>query len=269
MAANISCADAIAKIDAGDTGEWTVEGYVTAIIEAPSPAYGNLTFWMADAADGGNVFEVYRLSYGDAAAADIPVVGDKIAVTATLKKYTPKSGDPIYETNKIKGFEILVKGEGARWTSDDITAIVATVAEATEVAKELAQNDTTARYYEITCFVGTAYDWESQFKNQSFFIVDEAGTKSDLQAFRVSISKQENAVKKGDKVKIVGRLNHAVTSKGNDAYRVVNCALTMIERAQGIEDIVLTEKAQKVMVDGVVYIVRDGKMYNALGTQVR
>ena len=38
---------------------------------------------------------------------------------------------------------------------------------------------------------------------------------------------------------------------------------------QGIEDVVLTEKAQKVMVDGVVYIVRDGKMYNALGTQVR
>lgn len=38
---------------------------------------------------------------------------------------------------------------------------------------------------------------------------------------------------------------------------------------QGIEEVVLTEKAQKVMVDGVVYIVRDGKMYNALGTQVR
>ena len=38
---------------------------------------------------------------------------------------------------------------------------------------------------------------------------------------------------------------------------------------QGIENIQLTEKARKVMVDGVVYIVRDGKMYNALGTQVR
>lgn len=39
--------------------------------------------------------------------------------------------------------------------------------------------------------------------------------------------------------------------------------------AQGIENIVLTEKAQKVMVDGVVYVIRDGKMYNALGAQVR
>lgn len=41
------------------------------------------------------------------------------------------------------------------------------------------------------------------------------------------------------------------------------------QEAQGIENIVLTEKAQKVMVDGVVYVIRDNKMYNALGTQVR
>ena len=41
------------------------------------------------------------------------------------------------------------------------------------------------------------------------------------------------------------------------------------ECAQGIENITLTEKAQKVVVDGVLYIVRDNKMYNAQGTQVR
>ena len=39
--------------------------------------------------------------------------------------------------------------------------------------------------------------------------------------------------------------------------------------AQGIENIVLTEKAQKVVVDGVLYIVRDNKMFNVQGTQVR
>lgn len=39
--------------------------------------------------------------------------------------------------------------------------------------------------------------------------------------------------------------------------------------AQGIENIVLTEKAQKVVVDGVLYIVRDNKMFNVQGAQVR
>ena len=38
---------------------------------------------------------------------------------------------------------------------------------------------------------------------------------------------------------------------------------------QGIENVVLTEKAQKVVVDGVIYIVRDNKMFNLQGAQVR
>ena len=40
-------------------------------------------------------------------------------------------------------------------------------------------------------------------------------------------------------------------------------------KEQGIENVVLTEKAQKVVVDGVLYIVRDNKMFNVQGTQVR
>lgn len=38
---------------------------------------------------------------------------------------------------------------------------------------------------------------------------------------------------------------------------------------EGIESVVLTEKAQKVMVDGVLYIVRDNKLFNVQGAQVR
>lgn len=37
----------------------------------------------------------------------------------------------------------------------------------------------------------------------------------------------------------------------------------------GIENIVLTEKAKKVVVDGMVYIVRDGKLFNMTGAQVK
>ena len=39
--------------------------------------------------------------------------------------------------------------------------------------------------------------------------------------------------------------------------------------ATGVENVVLTEKSQKVVVDGQVYVIRDNKMYNVLGTQVR
>ena len=58
---------------------------------------------------------------------------------------------------------------------------------------------------------------------------------------------------------------------------VIEIDFTAIEGVQvrwtpselGIENVVLTEKAHKVVVDGVLYIVRDNKMYNAQGTQVR
>ncbi len=38
---------------------------------------------------------------------------------------------------------------------------------------------------------------------------------------------------------------------------------------EGIENVVLTEKAKKVVVDGMVFIVRDGKMFDLTGAQVR
>ena len=42
-----------------------------------------------------------------------------------------------------------------------------------------------------------------------------------------------------------------------------------LSQGQGIENIVLTEEVQKVVVDGVIYIVRDNKMFNIHGAQVR
>jgi hypothetical protein len=40
-------------------------------------------------------------------------------------------------------------------------------------------------------------------------------------------------------------------------------------KEQGIENVVLTEQAQKVVVDGVIYIIRNNKMFNLQGAQVR
>lgn len=66
----------------------------------------------------------------------------------------------------------------------------------------------------------------------------------------------------------------------DDTYKGTPCKLIELDLSnpeqyrwkvaeQGIENVVLTEKAHKVIVDGVLYIVRDNKMYNVQGTQVR
>ena len=68
-----------------DGAVYSITGYVTSIQTAYNSQYNNVSFWMADAADGGNVIEAYRAAC--ASAEDAPIVGDKVTVTGSLTKY--------------------------------------------------------------------------------------------------------------------------------------------------------------------------------------
>lgn len=68
-----------------DSTIYAISGYVTEIKTAYSDQYHNITFWMADAADGGQVIQAYRAAC--ASAEDAPIVGDKVTVTGALSKY--------------------------------------------------------------------------------------------------------------------------------------------------------------------------------------
>ena len=64
---------------------YTIQGYVTAIQTAFNSTYKQVSFWMADTENGGNVLQAYRAVCET--AADAPAVGDKVAVTGKLTKY--------------------------------------------------------------------------------------------------------------------------------------------------------------------------------------
>ena len=64
---------------------YMVEGYVTYIQTAWSSTYKNITFWMADTQDGGNVIEAYQCVANTQAEA--PNVGALVRVTGQLTKY--------------------------------------------------------------------------------------------------------------------------------------------------------------------------------------
>lgn len=62
--------------------------------------------------------------------------------------------------------------------------------------------------------------------------------------------------------------------EGEEGARTINLDFSDPDKyswsaTTGIENIVLTKEAQKVVVDGVLYIVRDNKLFNVQGTQVR
>jgi hypothetical protein len=75
------------------------------------------------------------------------------------------------------------------------------------------------------------------------------------------------------KFKDVPGWGEETTYKGTPCYDLeIDLSQDYIWKAniqEGIENVVLGEKAQKVVVDGVLYIIRDNKMYNVQGTQVR
>lgn len=92
----LTCAEAAAACTETESADkYIVRGYVTTLVNGGySTTYKNATLWMADAADGGNVIQAYRLT--PVATADQQVkVGDYIEAIGTLKKY--------YSTPEITG----------------------------------------------------------------------------------------------------------------------------------------------------------------------
>ncbi len=63
---------------------FAIRGFVTSIATAYNPSYGNISFWMADTQNGGNVLQAYRCGVD---ATSIPNVNDYVEVTGQLTKY--------------------------------------------------------------------------------------------------------------------------------------------------------------------------------------
>ena len=140
-----------------------------------------------------------------------------------------------------------------------------TVAEAVEIGMALADNAKTEKDYVVAGYVVKAYEPSEGYTDQTWFMADEAGAFGEFEAFRCT---PDSHVAEGDYMYVKGKIQKYV--KDDKAQiEIGNGTATHGEAPQGIENIELTNEAQKVMVDGVMYIVRDGKMFNVQGAQVR
>jgi len=140
-----------------------------------------------------------------------------------------------------------------------------TVAEAVAIGMDLEDNAKTTVDYVVKGHVVQAYDPNEGYTDQTWFMADEAGAFGEFEAFRCT---PDYLVKTGDFVFVKGKIQKFV-KEGKTQIEIGNGTATHGEAPQGIENVVLTEKANKVMVDGVLYIVRDGKMFDVRGAQVR
>jgi len=128
---------------------------------------------------------------------------------------------------------------------------------------------------------GTAMEWLSstdywfatfEAKASQFFKIRSAGSwNQELELYNEA---EDTWAKIADGQFVFGQLWTDDTYKGEPCKWIELdwsdpnfCRWT--EAATAIENITLTEQAQKVIVDGVLYIVRDNKMFNVQGAQVR
>lgn len=96
---------------------------------------------------------------------------------------------------------------------------------------------------------------------QSFWMSDTKGGEKQFQAYYAFVP--ENFFKVGDQVAVTGILqNYKGTIEISDGEAV------LLEETTGVEDVVVKKNILKVIKNGQMYIIRDGKAYNVLGAQL-
>jgi len=244
-------------LEQGATGDTTysVVGYVTDVITAWNASSKQVTFWMADAANGGKdkatAFEVYK-----GTSEEEITVGCKVSVYTKIKNY---NGTIESETGALVTLLESMK-------IDTIN-----VATAVDLALKLEDNAKSAKNYVVVGYVVEKGEYNTSYNNISFYLVDDDPASADrsFQVFRANMTQAEaDALQNGDFVIVTGYLKNYLKNGENFAQMDAGATVEVLWK-QALEQIVLTEKVNKVIMNGVIYIVRDGKLYNLQGAQVR
>jgi len=144
-----------------------------------------------------------------------------------------------------------------------------TVAEALTIAQALTpekgKSATTTEKYAVKGYVVGI----SAKNENTFYLADEADAYGEFQAYKCSSVDRE--VSEGDIVIVTGKIQHYFGESDKGEYHTYEISGGTLVHAEvdGVENITLGVEAQKVMMEGVVYIVRDNKLFNLQGVQIR
>ncbi len=224
---------------------YAVKGYIAQISSPYDAGYGNMSFYISDDqfASKSN-FQCYRAKVAAADAARA-VKGAFVIVTGHLD-------------NNSHGLQMYTGAEVFVGDAPQLDTL--TVAKALEIGKALDEGASTD-YYAIKGFVASILsDYEEEL--QSFVMSDDKeATSGEFRAIEAIID--EPGAQLHDEVLLIGKIE-----KVSNVIRVVKGHAT-VNPGTGIQNVTVSEKAQKIMIDGVLYIIRDNKIFNVQGTQVR
>jgi len=152
----------------------------------------------------------------------------------------------------------------------DPTEHVLSCAEAVTVCLETGATATTEEYTIHGYVTEITTEYSEQYKNISFYMADTKDGGQVLFTYRIKpMYEADIAVKVGDFVEVVGKLvnyNGYLPEVYPGVYTIVNEP----ELPTGTSDIHLpTSNTKKVVKDGQLLILRDGKTYTVMGAEIK
>lgn len=248
----LTCAAAAEKALAGSSDSAVVIGYVTEIVYAWSSQFKNISFWMADSENGGQVFEAFRAVCETQEEA--PGVGDKVAVKGKLTEFNSTP-----EMDAGCTFTILERSTVEPEEKGKVT-----------IAAFLEAKDK----FNIYTLTGTVSDIQKDKQDSTqynvygnFNLTDSTGT-----IYIYGLLTAEGEAKKFREMDI--HEGDVITLKGsyyefNNTPQIKNAIF--VSKSSGetaLEAVRSEEQAEKRVVNGQLIIIRNGVMYNAAGTRM-
>lgn len=224
---------------------YVVIGYV---VKAYDPDEGKTqqNFYMADELNVKGDFYAYK------ANPDSKIVaGDYVELFGKIQKYVGSKGTTIE----------LSYGTAKHLEAPKIDTI--NVTQALEIGAALENGGQTEKNYFVLGYVAEITEEYDGEELESFTLSDdETEVEAEFEARDARVGETAAAVH--DKVLLFGKI-----LKDENGKIHMKMAAAKINPGQGIKNIIVTEKARKIVVDGVIYIVRDNKIFTLQGTQVR
>ena len=248
----LTCAAAAEKALAGSSDSAVVIGYVTEIATAWSSQFKNISFWMADSENGGQVFEAFRAVCETKEEA--PGVGDKVAVKGKLTKHnsTPEMDAgctfTILEHSTVEPEDMGKVTVAAFLEAKDKFNIYTLTGTVSDIAKDKADSTQYSVYgnFNLTDSTGTIYIYG--------LLTADGEAKKFL----------ELGIEEGDVITLKGSYYEY-----NGKPQIKDAIF--VSKSSGetaLEAVRSEEKAEKRVVNGQLVIIRNGVMYNAAGTRI-
>ena len=198
---------AITKTNALENGatseaQYDITGYVIEVTYSYSTTNKNMSFTMANTADGTSLLTVFKVKLADGIDYTKVVAGAKVTIRGYLQKYV--KNDTV--TPELVSGTITALTEAV---TPEAKTIEATVAEAVTAAKALSSKSTSTDNYVITGYVtkiSSAYS--ADFGNMNFYMSDTLDDPdATFIAYQVACTAEVAAtIVSGAKVKVTGKL---------------------------------------------------------------